>query len=104
MMISCAPAAMQPAPPVEASDLPLVEGDGFVGVIFPDNMAEAAVRSLGIRASGFWTPSRDDVQKLESQLRSALEHGQGTPQVVDPFSENNPQRGAFVTRTLAKIL
>ena len=101
--ISCAPGHVQRVRSGAAQDLPLVHGAGYTGVIFPEPMAEQAVRSLGVTASRFWTPLPEDVVRAESHLRSALERASSTPELLDDYS-TTPERRAFMSRTIAKIL
>jgi hypothetical protein len=101
--VSCAPGYVQPVRSGAAHDLPLVQGVGYTGVIFPEAMAEQAVRSLGVSASRFWTPLPDDVVRAEFELRSALERASSAPELLDVYS-TTPERRAFMSRTIAKIL
>src|SRR5262245_14543359 len=104
LLAACAPDRMQPVTPTSLPDLPLIQGKGFVGVIFPEKMAEDAARALGFRPSGYWTPSAVEVQQLELGLRGFLERARDNPQVADQYAEPNSPRGAAVVYAIAEIL
>jgi hypothetical protein len=101
--LSCGPETVEPIQPGTAHDLPIIQDVGYMGVIFPETMAEQAARSLGIETSGVWTPDPTDVARAESGLRAALEYAHGAPESLDPYSTTGERR-AWMSRTIAKIL
>jgi hypothetical protein len=68
-----------PRPPVHWQQkklLPVVEGDGFKGVVLPAKAATAVLcqcsrSSLGV-AARYWTPTADDIAQLEARLPDYL--------------------------------
>ncbi len=104
LCFSCAPGAVQPAPQPTPPELPVIQGASYTGVIFSEEMAGLAVKSLGLKVSRVWTPTSEDVVRVESRLQPALEAARDAPQTLDAYSATSPERRAWMSRTIPKIL
>jgi hypothetical protein len=104
-MIGCiSPEVSRPFTPPAADPFPLVHGTSYLGVIVPEARAAEGVRYLGLKASGYWTPSVDIIATLESKLRAALQRGQLEPELIDPDLKNNRPGRDYVVRQITIVL
>jgi hypothetical protein len=50
-------------------------GIGFEAVIIPEGQALQYIQTMfGRQESAYWTPSQDDILKMEEQLKTYLQH------------------------------
>lgn len=91
-----------PSGPRSIAPLVEVEVEGRPGVIFPEERgSETAV--VG-KVAGYWTPSREDVEEAERGLRLFLERAHADPRIAEPWLKQHPERAAYVSREIGKII
>jgi hypothetical protein len=73
-------------------------------VIAPEARVGDGVRHLGLRPSGYWTPSAAIIETLESRLRAALELGQRAPESIVSRLKDDPSRRDYVAREIGTVI
>lgn len=90
---------IESVPAGSARNLPVIEGNGYSGVIFPADRAKGLAESFGLRVGGYWTPNSELIARLESKLRPALEE-----ESRSQIPPGEPGRRAFLIGEAGKIL
>src|SRR5262245_15637676 len=103
LLLGCSsPGPVDPVNAGSALNLPVIQGPGYTGVIFPADRAGGAAGAFGIRVSSYWTPDSEVIAKLESKLGVALENAVKSPESITRHSPGNPSRAAYVAEEVAK--
>lgn len=84
-------------------DFPVVKHAGIQGAIIPSRTVQGWQNVLGVDAEGFWTPSPQEVEVVETRLKEALQKAVKDPEQFNKYAQTSDSQ-KYLSEQIARIL
>jgi hypothetical protein len=84
-------------------DFPVVKHAGIEGAIIPSRTVQGWQNALGVDAEGFWTPSPQEVELVETRLKEALQKAVKDPAQLNEYAKTSDSQ-KYLSQQIAQIL